>query len=177
MVLWPLPCEFCRVWASTSKVINPLNTRLFCYWAVSETRLFYDVIVISCNQTRRSPGLVSEWSPKITEIYGARHKRVNEISVKFAWVFQYIYSFSSPADLWQKGSVSDKSTKICLLIVHYIPKHISYGPNLNFHFFIIGGHFPIWLPNLSVSTVVLVLWYQYRNTNQINHTYEPIKSK
>ena len=38
MVLWPLPCEFCRVWASTSKVIN-------------------------------------------------------EISVKFAWVFRYIYSF------------------------------------------------------------------------------------
>ena len=38
MVLWPLPCEFCRVWASTSKVIN-------------------------------------------------------EISVKLAWVFQYIYSF------------------------------------------------------------------------------------
>ena len=38
MVLWPLPCEFCWVWASTSKVIN-------------------------------------------------------EISVKLAWVFQYIYSF------------------------------------------------------------------------------------
>ena len=38
MVLWPLPCKFCRVWASTSKVIN-------------------------------------------------------EISVKLAWVFQYIYSF------------------------------------------------------------------------------------
>ena len=38
MVLWPLPCEFCRVWASTSKVIN-------------------------------------------------------EISVKFAWVFRYIYSY------------------------------------------------------------------------------------
>ena len=42
---------------------NPLNTRLLCYSTVSETRLFYDVIVISCNQTRRSPGLVSEWSP------------------------------------------------------------------------------------------------------------------
>ena len=40
--------------------INPLNTRLLCYCTVSETRLFYDVIVISCNQTRRSPGLVSE---------------------------------------------------------------------------------------------------------------------
>ena len=38
MVLWPLPCKFCRVWVSTSKVIN-------------------------------------------------------EISVKFAWVFQYMYSF------------------------------------------------------------------------------------
>ena len=31
--------------------------------------------------------------------------------------------------------ISDKSTRICILIVHYIPKHISYGPNLNFHFF------------------------------------------
>ena len=41
----------------------------------------------------------------------------------------------SPADLWQKGSVSDKSTKICILIVYYTPKHISYGPNLNFNFF------------------------------------------
>ena len=46
------------VWA-----FNPLNTRSLCYCALSETRLFYDVIVISCNQTRRSPGLVSEWSP------------------------------------------------------------------------------------------------------------------
>ena len=25
MVLWPLPCEFCRVWASTSKVINEIS--------------------------------------------------------------------------------------------------------------------------------------------------------
>ena len=47
---------------------------------------------------------------------------------------KYIGAYS-PADLWQKGSVSDKSTKICILIVHYIPKHISYGPNLNFHLF------------------------------------------
>ena len=39
---------------------NPLNTRLVCYCTVSETRLFYEVIVISCNQTQRSPGLVSE---------------------------------------------------------------------------------------------------------------------
>ena len=31
----------------------------------------------------------------------------------------------SPADLWQKGSVSDKSTKICILIVYYILKDIS----------------------------------------------------
>ena len=45
------------------KHLNPLNTRLLCYSAGSGTRLFYDVIVISCNQTRRSPGLVSEWSP------------------------------------------------------------------------------------------------------------------
>ena len=43
---------------------NPLNTRLLCYCTVSETRLFYDVIVISCDQTRRSPGLVSKWTPK-----------------------------------------------------------------------------------------------------------------
>ena len=60
--------------------VNPLNKRLLCYCAVSETRLFYDVIVISCNQTRRSPGLVSEWSPWITEISGPRHKRVNSHS-------------------------------------------------------------------------------------------------
>ena len=45
------------------EALNPLNTRLLCYCSVSEMRLFYDVIVISCNQTRRSPGLVSEWSP------------------------------------------------------------------------------------------------------------------
>ena len=44
-------------------LFNPLNTRSLCYCALSETRLVYDVIVISCNQTRRSPGLVSEWSP------------------------------------------------------------------------------------------------------------------
>ena len=44
-------------------VIHTVNTRSLCYCALSETRLFYDVIVISCNQTRRSPGLVSEWSP------------------------------------------------------------------------------------------------------------------
>ena len=50
----------CDSWYIT---INPLNTRLLCYCTVSETRLFYDVIVISCNQTRRSPGLVSEWTP------------------------------------------------------------------------------------------------------------------
>ena len=43
--------------------INPLNTRLLCYCFGSETRLFYDVIVIPCNQTRRSPGLVSERTP------------------------------------------------------------------------------------------------------------------
>ena len=35
--------------------LNLLNTRLLCYWAVSEKKLFDDVIVISCNQTRRSP--------------------------------------------------------------------------------------------------------------------------
>ena len=45
------------------KCINPLQTRLLCYCSVSGTRLFYDVMVISCNQTRRSPGLVSEWFP------------------------------------------------------------------------------------------------------------------
>ena len=27
MVLWPLPCEFCRVWASTSKVINEISVK------------------------------------------------------------------------------------------------------------------------------------------------------
>ena len=42
------------------KLFNPLNTRLLCYCPVSGTRLFCDVMVISCNQTRRSPGLVSE---------------------------------------------------------------------------------------------------------------------
>ena len=33
-----------------------------------------------------------------------------------------------------KGSVSDKSTTFYTLIVHYIPKHISYGPDLNLVF-------------------------------------------
>ena len=27
MVLWPLPCEFCRVWASTSQVINEISVK------------------------------------------------------------------------------------------------------------------------------------------------------
>ena len=27
MVLWPLPCEFCRIWASTSKVINEISVK------------------------------------------------------------------------------------------------------------------------------------------------------
>ena len=27
MVLWPLPCEFCKVWASTSKVINEISVK------------------------------------------------------------------------------------------------------------------------------------------------------
>ena len=27
MVLWPLPCEFCGVWASTSKVINEISVK------------------------------------------------------------------------------------------------------------------------------------------------------
>ena len=44
-----------------------------------------------------------------------------------------IYTYSSR--FVKKGPVSDKSTKIYILIVHYIPKHISYGPNLNLHFF------------------------------------------
>ena len=55
-----------------TELVNPLNTRLLCYCTVSDTKLFYDVIVISCNQTRRSPGLVSDWSPSIPKISGAR---------------------------------------------------------------------------------------------------------
>ena len=43
---------------------SQINSRLLFYCFVSETTLFYDVIVISCNKTPRSPsGLVSEWSP------------------------------------------------------------------------------------------------------------------
>ena len=67
------PCRHVR----NKEHINPLNTKLFLHCAVAETTLFYDVIVISSNQTRRTPGLVSEWSLWITEISGARHKRVN----------------------------------------------------------------------------------------------------
>ena len=52
-----------ELWGTPVSMLNPLNTRLLCYCTVCETRLFYDVIVISCNQTRRSPGLVSEWTP------------------------------------------------------------------------------------------------------------------
>ena len=44
--------------SSINDDLNPLNTRLLCYCSFSETILFYDVIVISCNQTRSSPGLV-----------------------------------------------------------------------------------------------------------------------
>ena len=47
------------------KPFNPLNTRLLCYCAVSETRLFYDVIVISCNQTLRSRGSYLNGIPKL----------------------------------------------------------------------------------------------------------------
>ena len=57
--LWPCHQILLRPMVS----FNPLNTRLLCYCSVAETTLFYDVIVISYNQTRRSPGLVSEWSP------------------------------------------------------------------------------------------------------------------
>ena len=100
--------------------LNPMNTRLLFHCTVSEARLFYDGIVISCNQTRRSPGLVSEWSPWITEISGARHKQVKHHFLKnhnwhriWPWIYRIVKTFQAGTNwIWiQHKKIYKKNQK------------------------------------------------------------------
>ena len=91
MVLWPLPCEFCRVWASTSKVINEISVKFA--WV-------FQYIYSFRRQFRRqfSTVFLCNFAGTIGWNYGNCPVNLAE----FDWVLQKLLMQSTEPTLWQR---------------------------------------------------------------------------
>ena len=91
MVLWPLPCEFCKVWASTSKVINEISVKFA--WV-------FQYIYSFRRQFRRQFSTVFLCNFSGTIGWNNGNCRVN--LAEFDWVLQKILMQSTEPTLWQR---------------------------------------------------------------------------
>ena len=91
MVLWPLPCKFCKVWASISKVINEISVKFawvfqYIYSFRRQFRLQFSTVFHDF-----FAGTIG-WN------YGNCPVNLAE----FDWVFQKLLMQSAEPTLWQR---------------------------------------------------------------------------
>ena len=91
MVLWQLPCKFCRVWASTSKVINEISVKFA--WVFQYIYIHLDV-----NSDVNSHRFLCNFAGTIGWNYGNCPVNLAE----FDWVLQKLLMQSTEPTLWQR---------------------------------------------------------------------------